>query len=966
MKHLLQKFFILLLCLPVCQLQAKDIFGFMTGNGNPEQIPIGMYQFDSETLERESLAGLMVGFWGGAFAEDTYYFIHSSDYQGYIYNGLSTFDLTAHTVGSVDPSQFYQCSDLTYDVTTRTMYGLQIKSAGENIPHTLIAINLQNGMSTPIAQVSTPIAAIACNNWGELYAMGYDANLYRMDKQSGELTLIGSTGITTDQVQAQSMEFDRETGLLYWTCLNTAQDALLVKLDIYSSTPVIDQKVMTDNTLIVGLHIPVTPIAPQAPEAPSQLSVKSNGSKAMLSWTNPAQTYTGQPLGQLTRIEILRNNEIIHTIDNPQPGAEMTWEDTPGENLGNLIRYSIYARNEAGRSKGISQRLLIGEDIPSAVTDLKISTENGKARLSWTAPTVGQNGGELTPSQLRYTLTRMPDKKVFEGLQGTSFVDETIETSAYYHYNLVCYNKAGKSKPAASETLILGQPIEAPYSTDFSTELLAGQWKIINANKDKTTWEWKDGKFIYAFCFGSAGDDHLVSVPFRLEKGVNYAVKYTIEAPSMFSNPEHFALKIGNRVIEDLDQFNNEGPEERTVPFTVTEDGLYEFTLSALSPSDNWQIVISSFAVEKMVTRDLAISGLTVPTEELQEGIPATLSATIINKGIEAVSAYQVIWTDQEQHIIATQDFQEQLGPNASQSISLEWQPDKSVREITATVRLEGDRVASNNTAHKKVYVLGQDETYLERGEKTSQPDWFPFAFFGQKYSYAQAIYFKEELNMPATAINGICYDYNNYGAELAGKHVRVYLANTEENSLQQAGWFDESNMVQVFDGIVDFERGKHSLRLVFDQPFTYEGQNLAVYTQKLDDDSFGDIYFYAKNYEGSIPRTAIYMNNQPQVSMNLVKGSTMLNHITFRVPVTATSIENVVSGHTDFDWQIEGRRLMLSQEAESATVYDMNGRLIQKLQHTQTIDLTDSAPGVYLISLMCKGQQTVRKAILK
>lgn len=967
MRNFLHRFILVLLCLPILQLQAKDIFGFMTGNGKPESIPVGIYKFDSETLQQELLYNMMVGFWGGAYAVDKYYLITSSDYQGYVYDGLSSFDLNSRTLDVIDYSRPYQCSDMTYDVTTGTMYGLQIKYSGEAIDPTLIRIDLNNGKSSEIGTVSTPIAAIACNNWGELYGMGYNGNLYSIDKQSGALVLIGNTNIATDQSQAQSMEFDRETGILYWSCLNTSQDALLVKLNIYSSNPVIEQKVMKDNALIVGLHIPVAPIAAQAPAAPEQLKIKSSNGKAILSWKNPSRTSAGEELTQLTQIEIVRNHEIVHTIENPVPGAEMIWEDASNETTNGNFRYIIYAKNNAGRSEGLSQKLIIGDDVPGFVTDFKLTALNGKVQLTWTAPTVGKNGGQLTPKNLRYKLTRLPDKKEFTELSGTSFTDGTIETPAYYSYQIVCYNKTGKGNEVHSEKVVAGPELTVPYATDFSNEVLAAQWKVIDANQDQATWNWQNGKYVYPFSFSQNADDHLVSIPVTLQKDVNYAVKYTIHAPSMFSStPEHFTLKIGDQVLEDLRKFNNEAPEERTVTFTVAQSGNYSFTLSAYSPVDNWQIAISKFAIEMMVSKDLALTALTSDTKRPQEGKQMTISASVTNYGIESATSYEVVLTDQNSKVIAKQTIVEELPKSNTKVVNFEWNPDPNVKTLTASVKMEGDTIDSNNSIEKKVYILGENESYVPVGEKDSQPDMFPFAFDGLLYSYSQAIYLKNELNLPTTQIKGICYDYNNLSNDLPGKHIRIYLANTTSNSLQQTGWFDESEMTLVFDGIVDFKKGKHTLYLFFDQPFNHNGENLAIYTQKLNDNAKGNIYFYAKNYGENVPRTAIYLDDSPKVYPSLVQGSTMLNHITLRIENITTGIGDIAVGNGDYGMSLNGYTLSLDKEVSSITIYDMNGRLIEKATQTQTVDMTDYAPGVYVVNITDGQQQMSRKIIKK
>lgn len=69
--------------------------------------------------------------------------------------------------------------------------------------------------------------------------------------------------------------------------------------------------------------------------------------ESYLSWTNPSTSISGNPV-TLSSVVILRDDEIVATIDNPTAGEEMTWTDaTPraGE-----YSYSIYAVSEVGQS----------------------------------------------------------------------------------------------------------------------------------------------------------------------------------------------------------------------------------------------------------------------------------------------------------------------------------------------------------------------------------------------------------------------------------------------------------------------------------------------------------------------------------------------------------------------------------------------------------------------------------------
>ena len=73
---------------------AKDVYGFMTGNGSDGDVPIGMYKYDTAGGTPELLTSLTYQFWGGTFADGKYMMILSDDASGYLTEGLCTYNLT--------------------------------------------------------------------------------------------------------------------------------------------------------------------------------------------------------------------------------------------------------------------------------------------------------------------------------------------------------------------------------------------------------------------------------------------------------------------------------------------------------------------------------------------------------------------------------------------------------------------------------------------------------------------------------------------------------------------------------------------------------------------------------------------------------------------------------------------------------------------------------------------------------
>lgn len=66
------------------------------------------------------------------------------------------------------------------------------------------------------------------------------------------------------------------------------------------------------------------------PQAPDNLTVTIDSDVSLtghLSWTNPTQSETGEPLTSLDKVLVLRNGFIVHEIENVQPGQAMTCDD---------------------------------------------------------------------------------------------------------------------------------------------------------------------------------------------------------------------------------------------------------------------------------------------------------------------------------------------------------------------------------------------------------------------------------------------------------------------------------------------------------------------------------------------------------------------------------------------------------------------------------------------------------------
>jgi hypothetical protein len=121
-------------------------------------------------------------------------------------------------------------TDITYDITTNTIYAA---SAKDNWPapheYMIMTINPQTGVPTNVATQDMQFSFIACNLQGELYSIGANGMLYKFDKTTYSYTEIGSSGY--DPKFRQTMTFDLSSGRLLWA-FHSAQMGLLLEVDL--------------------------------------------------------------------------------------------------------------------------------------------------------------------------------------------------------------------------------------------------------------------------------------------------------------------------------------------------------------------------------------------------------------------------------------------------------------------------------------------------------------------------------------------------------------------------------------------------------------------------------------------------------------------------------------------------------------------------------------------------------------
>lgn len=96
-----------------------------------------------------------------------------------------------------------------------------------------------------------------------------------------------------------------------------------------------------------------------------------DGFSATLSWVNPTLTISGNAIESFEQVIIMRDGEIVKTIENPTPGAAMTYVDEAGVPI--MVNYSIYVVNHGTNGKkAYANNVNLGPTCPWTIT----TTEN--------------------------------------------------------------------------------------------------------------------------------------------------------------------------------------------------------------------------------------------------------------------------------------------------------------------------------------------------------------------------------------------------------------------------------------------------------------------------------------------------------------------------------------------------------------------------------------------------------------
>lgn len=801
----------------------------------------------------------------GAFAEGRYYALHA-DEEG---NPIGLFE---HNLKTGESKQINDMSDapsifmdMTYDYTTSTLYAIADEWPGTS----LLKIELPSGKLSFVYNVDKMLFTLAANEKGELFCMEKDGTIYQLGETADDIREVAQNDFYLNGLQ--SMDFDLNTGKLYWLTTSYGNCSLM-EIDPETWTP---QSVGgIKGAQISGLYTGYTLAEPESPSAPTQLTLTpgAEGANACtIAWTNPTITFNRNDLNSLDNVHIYRNGKLLATLDNPTAGSAGKYEDTDVPS--GLYTYKVTATNEAGEGMFAIARTFVGEDVPVAPAEVT-ATVSGESTviLNWKAPQEGIHGGWVT-SDLSYRVTRVNDNQVLaEDLKETTFTDHIEGAFAAYTYTVTAYSKAGEGGTATSNTVGAGQTPELPLDYTFSTQEELDTWFIYDEDGNGKCWvagsglSGSTGAETY-FQKGSDSDDWLISPAVQIQAGNTMQVAFKVYTAYYPTEKLEIRLLKGNtpdaetvysKQLEVNSYYGKDIQED--IP-AVSEDGKYHLAFRYVSPGDTysgWGIHITNLYWKEqnsgVLTGRVTSGGQPLAGAVITAG---ETSVTTNQEGVYELAELKAGSHDITARALGYQEAVETIEMSAGQTITCDF-------ELTA---LPVHRIGGTVTDESQSPIAGAQISlsgYNQYTTTTGADGTFVFEEVYEHTDYRMRIaknnFIIQEMDCPTESDRqeNITLKYDNlppYQVTAAEGNGKIQVSWTAPKSLEERAYdngYAESSM--GYDGGSEY----HVVGTIYREPATVYEVKWQTVAGGVKSDRI-NIYLFDLNYAGEPTSDILY-----------------------------------------------------------------------------------------------------------
>lgn len=254
-----------------------------------------------------------------------------------------------------------------------------------------------------------------------------------------------------------------------------------------------------DNFYIYLNDIAVSaPVRLEAPEAASitATALPDKALGATITVVAPVSTLMGNELDELEKIELYREDTLIHTFTSVVPGETYEFVDNGASQGDNT--YKAIAYNEGGPSAESTCTVYVGVGKPVEPENVRIvEIEQGKVRITWDAVTADELGNTLTADDVTYIVAEYYSaQKMYVRASGLTspefeYVVAEGDYQTFTQFAVFASTIAGNGYGTLSPSIPVGKPYDMPYEETFADGTAAhgyvfnditagGSWRMFN------------------------------------------------------------------------------------------------------------------------------------------------------------------------------------------------------------------------------------------------------------------------------------------------------------------------------------------------------------------------------------------------------------------------------------------------------------------------------------------------------
>ena len=212
-----------------------------------------------------------------------------------------------------------------------------------------------------------------------------------------------------------------------------------------------------------------------APDAPSALSCTPGELGALtvhVALNAPTACINGEALTALSKIDILCDDEVVHTFENPAPGEALESDINVATSGLKTIKAVAYMGTTAGRPAEV--QTYVGIDTPLPPVAVRLIDNGRTITVEWEAsPAVGTHGGYVDVNALLYNVYNYSEEMIAGELDEFSLLDDDMDVETYPYsplqYYVTAQNETGISDFAESPYFAVGAKRDLPVSDSFAS-----------------------------------------------------------------------------------------------------------------------------------------------------------------------------------------------------------------------------------------------------------------------------------------------------------------------------------------------------------------------------------------------------------------------------------------------------------------------------------------------------------------